>query len=111
LALVGRSLAVAQQPAIDVSRVPHRMTECEGTGQTTCGTWTFTGIEGTGQWSNGAAANLTIQQFDPNWVIIRRTDTSGTSAGLTALYVGQQHGQRVPSAVPLSREYVRDFTY
>ena len=99
LALAGRSLAVAQEPSIDASRIPRHMTECEGTDQMTCGTWTFTGIEGTGRWSNGAAANLTIQQFDPKWVIIRRTDTSGTSAGLTAIYVGQQHGQRVEGTV------------
>src|SRR5215203_923897 len=99
LALVGRSLAVAQEPAIGASRIPHHMTVCEGTDQMTCGTWTFTGIEGTGRWSNGAAANLTIQQFDPKRVVIRRTDTSGSSVGLTAIYVGQQHGQRVEGTV------------
>ena len=75
------------------------MSECEGRDNSTCGTWTFTGNEGIGKWQHGAIADLTVQQFDPAWVIIRRTDSSGISAGLTAVYLGKIVGNRVEGTV------------
>jgi hypothetical protein len=99
LLLTSWSFAAAQEQAVDAPEIPNRMSECEGDGNATCSVWTFTGAEGLGRWSNGASANLTVQQFDPGWVIIRRTDPSGTSAGLTGVYIGKLHGNRVEGTV------------
>jgi hypothetical protein len=97
--LLGWYVAAAQEHAEDAPEIPNHMSECEGRDNATCGTWTFNGTEGTGQWRSGAFANLTVQQFDPGWVIIRRSDPSGTSPGLTAIYVGKIQGQRVEGTV------------
>jgi hypothetical protein len=75
-ALASQPRAVAQEPSADGSPAPRRMTECEGAEPETCGNWVFTEREGVGQWSNGASAILTLQQFEPEHVIVRRTDTS-----------------------------------
>lgn len=80
-------------------KLPDRMRECEGQDQQTCGIWTFNGVDGTGQWDGGAVADLLVQQSDPAWIIIRRSDTSGTSPGLTAIYVGKLNGDRIEGKV------------
>ncbi len=80
-------------------KIPDRLWECETHNKTTCGTWTFSGSDGTGQWPNGAVANLTVQQFDSAWVIIRRSDSSGSSAGLVATYSGKLKGDRIKGQV------------
>ena len=80
-------------------KVPDRLWECEGRDNATCGTWAFSGREGVGQWSNGARAELVVQQFDPAWIVIRRSDPSGTSLGLTGIYVGRLNGSRIEGTV------------
>jgi hypothetical protein len=97
--LLGWSVVAALEHAVDAPEIPSHMSECEGRDNATCGTWTFDGTEGTGQWRGGAFANLTVQQFEPGWVIIRRSDPSGASPGLTAIYVGKIQGQRVEGTV------------
>jgi hypothetical protein len=78
----------AQQTAMPVT-----MTECEGTNN--CATWTFLGGQGNGQWPSGEVANLSVEKFDNDSVVIRRADSTGSAAGLTATYTGTRHGDRV----------------
>ena len=73
--------------------VPVTMTECEGTNN--CATWTFLGGQGNGNWPSGEIANLTVESSDANTVVIRRADSTGASAGLTVVYKGTRHGDRV----------------
>jgi hypothetical protein len=72
---------------------PVTMTECEGTNN--CATWTFLGTQGNGQWPSGEIANLSVQRFDDNSVVIHRADSTGSSAGLTATYTGKRHDDRI----------------
>jgi hypothetical protein len=69
------------------------MTECQGTDN--CATWTLLGTQGNGQWPSGEIANLSVEKFDSNFVVIRRADSTGASAGLTAIYTGTRHGNRL----------------
>jgi hypothetical protein len=69
------------------------MTECEGVNN--CATWTFLGSQGNGQWPSGEVANLSVERYDTDSVVIRRADSTGSSAGLTAVYTGTRHGNRV----------------
>jgi hypothetical protein len=69
------------------------MTECEGTNN--CATWTFLGGQGNGQWPSGEVANLSVEHSDKDSVVIRRADSTGPSAGLTAVYKGTRHDDRV----------------
>jgi len=80
-------------PANSQAAVPVTMTECEGTNN--CATWTFLGTQGNGQWPSGEVANLAVEHFDANTVVIRRADSTGPSAGLTAVYNGARHGDRI----------------
>lgn len=82
----------AQAPKSQVA-APVTMTECEGVNN--CATWTFLGAQGNGQWPSGEIANLTVERSDNDSVVIRRADSSGSSAGLTAVYTGTRHGDRV----------------
>jgi hypothetical protein len=72
---------------------PVTMTECEGTNN--CATWTFLGTQGNGQWPSGEIANLSVDHFDDNSVVIHRADSTGSSAGLTVTYTGTRHGDRI----------------
>jgi hypothetical protein len=73
--------------------VPVTMTECEGVNN--CATWTFLGKQGNGQWPSGEVANLSVESLDGDNVVIRRADSTGSSAGLTAVYKGTRHDDRV----------------
>jgi hypothetical protein len=72
---------------------PVTMTECEGVNN--CATWTFLDKQGNGQWPSGEVANLSVESLDGDNVVIRRADSTGSSAGLTAIYKGTRHGDRV----------------
>lgn len=71
-------------PSKPKTAVPVTMTECEGTNN--CATWTFLGAQGNGQWPSGEVANLSVERYDANSVVIGRADSTGSSAGLTAVY-------------------------
>jgi hypothetical protein len=86
-------LTAAQSTAKPRSGAPVTMTECEGTNN--CATWTFLGTQGNGQWPSGEVANLSVEHFDTASVVIRRADSTGPSAGLTAVYRGTRNGNRV----------------
>jgi hypothetical protein len=83
----------AQAPSKSQTAVPVTMTECEGTNN--CATWTFLGGSGNGHWPSGEIANLSVERSDANSVVIRRADSTGVSAGLTAVYTGTRHDDRV----------------
>jgi len=85
--------SAAQGPSKSQAAVPVTMTECEGTNN--CATWTFLGTQGNGQWPSGEIANLSVEKFDADTVSIRRADSTGLSAGLTAVYKGTRHGDRI----------------
>lgn len=89
----GQEAPNAQAPSKSKTAVPVTMTECEGTNN--CATWTFLGKQGNGQWPSGEVANLSVENFDADTVVIRRADSTGSSAGLTAVYKGTRHGDRV----------------
>jgi hypothetical protein len=72
---------------------PITMTECEGTNN--CATWTLLGSQGNGKWPSGEEANLTVEKAEADTVVIRRADSTGPSAGLTATYTGTRHGDRI----------------
>jgi hypothetical protein len=80
-------------PTRPPAATPVTMTECEGVNN--CATWTFLGSQGTGQWPSGNIASLTVDRYDNNSVVIRRADSTGASAGLSAVYTGTRHGDRV----------------
>jgi hypothetical protein len=80
-------------PAAKEQAVVVTMTECEGINN--CATWTFLGASGNGQWPTGEVANLTVERYDKDSVVIKRADSTGAKAGLTAVYTGTRHGDRV----------------
>jgi len=91
-------IAAAQTPTAPTqsnakAAVPVTMTECEGTNN--CATWTFLGGQGNGNWPSGEIANLSVEKSDDSSVVIRRADSTGASAGLTATYTGTRHGDQV----------------
>jgi hypothetical protein len=83
----------AKAPSKSQVATPVTMTECEGVNN--CATWTFLGAQGNGQWPSGEVANLSVEHYDDDNVVIRRADSTGSSAGLTAVYTGTRHGDRV----------------
>lgn len=87
-------------PPVAADKIPPSLTECEGNqcapGHEGGCSWVFHGLEGTAQCHNGAAANLVIQQFDEDGILIRRTDLPNSSSyGVTAIYTGTLRGNRI----------------
>ncbi len=88
------------------AKFPSAMVETECMGEhcvpdgKVSGAWRFNGILGTAEWSNGAEAKVVIERFDESGVEIRRIDLPNSSSyGLTAVYKGTLHGDRVEGAV------------
>lgn len=88
-----KALATTQQSSKPQGSAPVTMTECEGANN--CATWTFLGTQGNGQWPSGETANLSVERVDAASVLIRRADSTGPSAGLTAVYKGTRNGDRI----------------
>jgi hypothetical protein len=78
------ALAQSQPPA----GYPSEIRETEGP---TSGIWIWNNTKGQydAAWNNGAVAAITVKSFTPQSVVLSRTDTTGTSANLTAVYTGQ----------------------
>jgi hypothetical protein len=81
------------------SSVPQSMQECETYASEICGTWTLEGSHINAAWNNGATATLNVEQFDNTAVVFIRQDTKGSSAGLTARYVGKRTGNHMEGSV------------
>lgn len=78
--------------------------ECEGVqcipDATASGTWIFSGILGNAEWNTGAKAKIIIERLDEVGVDIRRVDLpTSSSYGLTAVYTGTMHGERIEGTV------------
>jgi hypothetical protein len=73
--------------------VPIVMTECEGIDN--CAAWTFLGVQGNGQWRTGEVANLNVVSVNETKIVIRRADSTGAKAGLTAVYEGTRTDNQI----------------
>ncbi len=92
--------------SIPAIKLPAAMTEVDchegqcAAGDQRDGTWTFHGWLGEGEWNDGASATLVIKQFDADGIEIRRIDLPNSSSyGLTAVYTGTLHGNRIEGSV------------
>ena len=105
-----RDLPAAKHPGCPVAgagNLPTKLTECESgqcvPGGGGPGDWTFNGRQGHGEWRlQGAKANLTIERFDFDDVVIRREDVVGRTPGITAIYTGKIQGNRIEGNVTWS---------
>jgi hypothetical protein len=77
--------------------VPPRLLECEGSGPCNAA-WSMTQTDGTAIWfaQRNVTAKLTVVRFQPDDILIRRTDTSD---GNSAVYSGAVHGDEISGAV------------
>ncbi len=83
----------AKTAAVSDSRLV-TMTECEGVDN--CTTWSFSGIQGTAKSKTGEVfASLLVEKTSGNMITIKRADTEGSKAGLTAIYTGTVKGNRL----------------
>jgi enterochelin esterase-like enzyme len=91
-------------PSSASMQIPSSLTECEASqcppGSQNQGTWSFRGSLGDAHWNNGADAKLIVQKFDADGIVIRRIDLPNSSSfGLTAVYTGKMHGDRIDGSV------------
>jgi hypothetical protein len=77
-----------------------RLAECEA--DLCGGLWTLDGTAGKAQWPNDIVAELSVERFDQDKVLIHRKDVAGPSLGLTAVYTGVLHDLRVEGDVTYS---------
>ncbi len=85
----------------NISALPGTLVVCSGEcTERTAGIWTFHGRQGEAKWPDGALAQLNVDRFDAGGVVIHRTDMPNSSSpGLTALYTGNLHDNRVDGTV------------
>jgi hypothetical protein len=84
--------------AAEAASIPAAINETENTHS---GVWTLIGGRGRGSWDNGGiVADLVVQKWDNNGVLIFRRNTSNSSSpGLTAIYTGQIAGNKIINGV------------
>jgi enterochelin esterase family protein len=88
------------QPPARPLPIPATLTECEAN-QCSLGReggceWEFHGMDGEGHCRNGADEKLVIKQFDADGIVIFRTEKPNSiSNGLTAIYTGTLHDNRI----------------
>ncbi len=89
--------------------LPTKLLECEGgqcvpgTGGGGAGIWVFNGRQGHGEWPGSQAiAQLTIERFDYDSLLIRRVDRGGRTPGVTAIYTGKIEGNHIDGKVTWS---------
>jgi enterochelin esterase family protein len=80
--------------------IPTSLTECEANqcaeGREGGCAWVFHGTEGEGHCHNGAVEKLVIKKFDTDGIVILRADPPNSiSYGLTVIYTGELHGNRI----------------
>ena len=96
-----------QLTALPTTPIPPRLSECESQ---VCGVWEFNGQVGEAKWASGAVAALSVERFDSDAIVIRRTDTGGSTPGLTAIYTGKLTGNRIDGDVTWSWSGFRNKT-
>ena len=87
--------------------LPTKLLECEGgqcvPGGGGPGNWAFNGRQGHAEWPrSGAVANLVIERFDFDGIVIRRVDFAGRTPGITAVYTGKILDNRIDGNVTWS---------
>jgi enterochelin esterase family protein len=102
--LTGHWTAVIENSAplhpADAIKIPAALDECEADqcapGRTGGCLWTLNDHQGEARCRDGAHFKLEVQKFDTDGIVLRRTELSDSvSAGLTALYIGKLHGDRI----------------
>jgi hypothetical protein len=79
------------------AHLPRLIWECEaavGANTSTCSVWIWHGSSYSAIWSIGAAGQLTVESGKSAELRVRRSDTSGSLAGLNATYTGKWDGTR-----------------
>lgn len=65
--------------------------------------WTFDGAQGTvSSPQSQTGAQLSIEKFDNDSIVVRRVDQTGATPGLTALYTGSIHDNHISGTVQWS---------
>ena len=80
-----------------INAPPAELLVCENAGPCNAA-WTFKGTTGTGIWyaRNPTRATLTLVRFEPNYILIRRTDTTD---GVSATYAGSPRGDHYSGTI------------
>ena len=91
---------VQAPPPAPTIPIPASLTECEANqcalGREGGCAWEFHGMEGEGHCRNGAVEKLEIKKFDADGIVILRSDpTKSVSDGLTVIYTGTMHDNRI----------------
>lgn len=74
-----------------------RLTDCEFN---LCGgDWTLNGREGSARWPTGTVAELTVERWEPDHIVIHRKDVGGPTVGVTAVYTGVLSNDRIDGKV------------
>jgi hypothetical protein len=79
------------------AHLPRLIWECEAEASgnsSSCSVWIWHGSSYSAIWSIGAIGQLTVESGNAAELRIRRSDTSGSLAGLTATYTGKWDGTR-----------------
>jgi len=102
-AVLQDAIAAAPQPtqtATTLAALPPNLLVCENHGACNAA-WVLNGAEGTGTWfaRNPVTANLTVLRSDPDYIVIRRTDTTD---GVSATYAGSLHGDHYSGTIVYS---------
>jgi hypothetical protein len=84
-------------PAAAQSVLPPNLLVCENHGACNAA-WIFNGNQGTATWftRNPVKANLTVDRAEPDYIRIRRTDTTD---GASAVYAGSLHGDHYSGTI------------
>jgi enterochelin esterase family protein len=88
------------EPAARAMPIPATLTECEANqcaqGREGGCVWEFHGTEGEGHCHNGANEKLVIEKFDSDGIVILRSEAQDSiSNGLTVIYTGTMHDNRI----------------
>ena len=100
-AIIQDSVAAAPPPpasqSVASTALPSNLLVCENHGACNAA-WILNGNTGTGTWfaRNTVKANLTVDRNDPDYIRIRRTDTTG---GVSAVYAGSRHGDQYSGTI------------
>jgi hypothetical protein len=100
--IVAASLHPGRAWSDATASTPQAMRECENNrcGSDMLGIWTFKGDRGLATWPNGGAAELHVERFDDDSVVIQRSDLPGSiGSGIVARYVGKRHGDQIDGAM------------
>jgi enterochelin esterase-like enzyme len=85
---------------VETIEVPAALIECEADqcapGREGGCLWTLNGMQGEAHCHNGAHFKIDVQKFDTDGIVLRRVELPDSiSHGLTALYTGNLHGNRI----------------